>query len=195
MGHYGHGLHPDIFDPEEEGLINSYRAWTFAGGSYPDHEACVLGITQDGKDGLPYTGQICPTSGYINATFPLFPSGTLTINPTQASYYFFYAKNQLSQVKYVAGAINNFGETLFVNSSYTYNNIDKWLSAYPNLARTDDGEQCPDEIVKMGVYSHFLGDRVSHYYCTDSQGTNMVQVGSNPDRYQVTQNFQNCNFR
>ena len=204
MGHVGNGLDPDVFDHETEGFIASYRDWVYSrdrsethsvptGIHNNHHDACVFGLTVPYHNN-PFSGAVCPDEGYINSTFPLFPSGTVSM--TAAEVTAIWGKNNalLKTVKYITNAINYMSETPLDQQGLTLNDIAEWLANNGNYSILDNGEQVPVGIVKFGVYIHFLADRVSHYYCTDEADSNMNLVQNEPDVYQTTFSFSKCNM-
>lgn len=205
MGHIGNGLDPDVHDHETEGLIASYRDWVYArdksepfwvpiGHHQAHHEACVVGFTVPGRFGNPFSGPVCPEAGYINSSFPMFPSGTVYMTAAEATQIWGKNNALLKTAKYITNAINYMGETpLDLNGLYL-NDIGEWLEKNGNYSILDNGQQVPVPIVKFGVYLHFLADRVSHYYCTDDPASNMALIQEDPPIYQTTFNYGKCNM-
>ncbi|KAH3759989.1 hypothetical protein Pelo_8197 [Pelomyxa schiedti] len=216
-GHYGTGLTPDVHDHINEGFIASFRDWVYADNhhfwhdSHQDHrddhhdhdghkhhqehhDGCLLGFTIPWIDENFFTGPMCRANdGYINTTATMFLTGTRTV--TRQEMEQIWALKDLATfktVKTVVDIVNTFGP-VHIYKDFTLNDIDDWLRAFPGYSVLSNGKRVPEEIIKYGVYAHILGDRVSHYYCTDSKSTNMVRIHDTPPVYQAKYDPQMCN--
>ncbi|KAH3761041.1 hypothetical protein Pelo_7137 [Pelomyxa schiedti] len=215
-GHYGNGLNPDVHDHVNEGFVASYRDWAYSDPHHDHHrasddhredhhdhdghkhhqehhEGCLMGFTIPWINENLFTGPVCRSSeGYINSTLTMFLTGTRTVSRAEMAYIFINTPALVSTVKTVVDVVNHFGP-MPLQDTYTLNDIQEWLRAYPQYSVLSNGKHVPEEIIRYGIYSHILGDRVSHYYCTDSKGTNMVRIKDSPPVYNAKYDPQMCN--
>ncbi|KAH3759568.1 hypothetical protein Pelo_8654 [Pelomyxa schiedti] len=199
-GHYGNGLNPNVFDHVNEGFVASWRDWAFApapgesnhGHYQQHHQGCLFGITIPHQQNV-FSGPNCPQNGYVNSTLAMFLTGNLTVNRLTMANIFLNNPTMVANVRTVVDVINNLGE-MNLHDTFTVNQIPQWLETFPEYSIMSDGNQVPEAIVKYGVYLHALGDRVSHWYCSDSVGTNMVKIQDQPeDVYAAIYNATMCN--
>jgi hypothetical protein len=61
----------------------------------------------------------------------------------------------------------------------------------------DNGEPVPETVAKMGVYLHWVADRASHWYCTDSSESGIMGVKKSDKEYDLYMWLgaaEGCNF-
>lgn len=183
------GLDPFVREPDSsyDGSIYNGRQWGFNETDL----LCAGGFTTLGPDGSPFTGDRCPANGTVmssqssKVTGPIPVTGIPMALGEQVVHYDCLppcacdstcADDEHNEHFQRVNVIHDFNK--YLQDPDSPNSL---LSDASGPARR--GTKVPNEIARIGIYIHWLADRNSHYFCTDS-GDSGIKIKPRDDATQ-----------
>ncbi len=188
-------LSPNMTDPFYDGALASAKQWAFM----ETDQLCTGGFTALADDGSPFFGTGCPESGEATSmNVTMLVEGPIPLGGGAMRL----GEQLLNYDCLPACACNSTCANSTENDNYEKVNVvyahqlQEYLANNTQYAVLNNGT-VPQEIARIGIFTHWVADRASHWFCTDAPATGISILNvTDAKNYQLGfwMSSSQCNF-